>query len=410
MKKQNNKQDTANLAKRLQALEVKSNKPKTKILAARRSETVIRGKGSYSSSASAMGNSYLSGNNFSLFSGTWNGKGSYRLTGGNSCWDSAGQVPIMHSDGGRIRFAHKEYIGQIASSVAYTNQFSDVINPANPDMFPYLSGISGSFQEYKFRGLAFSFKSTSADALNSTNTALGMVAMAVQYRSDATAPTSKLQLLNEMWSVDAKPSENVSMPVECAPKESPMNLLYVGTGSAASNDPKFYNLGRLVVATQGSQAAADIGELWVSYDIELYKPIMDLGAAGPLGGTTAHYTGTTQTTANAFANATKSYDDVGITFGTNNFTIACVAGQRFYFVYTGSATSTTASLGLTASVGSITLTGSSNAGNATALWEYDGNINVVTTVTGVITVSFTNVVNTGSTWYLVVTQIPSPYA
>jgi hypothetical protein len=224
------------------------------------------------------------------------GSGAYKMSGGNTSWDAASQVPIMHSDAGKISFAHREYIGQLSSSSAFTVEYSEVINPANSVLFPYLSGIAGSFQEYRFKGLAFEYKSTSADALNSTNTALGTVELVIQYRSDAAVPAGKMQMMNEMWSVSCKPSESIAMPVECAPKEAPTNVLYIGTGTSAANDPKFYNLGRLVVATSGSQAASDIGELWVTYDVELYKPLL-AQSSGPSSATCAWYQGLAATTA-----------------------------------------------------------------------------------------------------------------
>jgi len=264
----------------------------------------LKGDGTYSAIPTTNNHYSLMGNAFSgnrvgsvMGPGQIIGSGTYKLKGPNTVWDTGSSVPIMHNDQSKVRFCHREYVGQISSSAAFTIQYNEQINPTNQLLFPYLSGIAGNFQEYKFKGLCFYFKSTSADALNSTNTALGAVMMSAQYRSDAPAPSSKVQMLNEMWSVDGRPSANLGMPVEVSPVESPLNILYCGDGSSGTNDPKFFNLAKLFVATQGSQATADIGELHVCYDIELYKPILSL-SAGPYEANCARYSSVLVTTAN----------------------------------------------------------------------------------------------------------------
>lgn len=206
------------------------------------------------------------------------GSGAYKMSA-NSLWSTTDQCPVMHSASESVILRHREYIRDVNSSVAFVNnEFS--INPGLPGTFPFLSTIASNFQEYNFKGLVFEFKSTSADALNSTNTALGTIAMAVQYRAGATSFTTKQQVLNEMWSADSKPANSFFMPVECAPAECPMDIQYVRTGALGSNDDvKFYDLGKLALSSVGSQATAVVGELWASYEVCLRKPVLS-GAIG----------------------------------------------------------------------------------------------------------------------------------
>lgn len=201
------------------------------------------------------------------------GSGAYKMSK-NSVWSTADQCPSMHSNSENVIVRHREYICDIKSSTAFTLQ-EFPLNPGLPKTFPFLSAMASNFQEYAFKGLVFEFRSTSADALNSTNTALGTVAMAVQYRAGATPFTNKQQILNEMWSADSKPSENFFMPVECAPSECPMDIQYIRTGALPENeDIKFYDIGKLSLATVGSQAVAVVGELWASYEVALKKPVL----------------------------------------------------------------------------------------------------------------------------------------
>jgi hypothetical protein len=206
------------------------------------------------------------------------GSGTYKMSK-NSLWSTSDQCPVMHSNSESVIVRHREYIQDINSSVGFANtEFS--LNPGLAGTFPFLSSIAANFQEFNFKGLVFEFKSTSADALNSTNTALGTIAMAIQYRAGAPSFTTKQQVLNEMWSADSKPADSFFMPVECSPAECPMDIQYVRTGALASNDDiKFYDLGRLSVASVGSQAASVVGELWASYEVALRKPILG-GAIG----------------------------------------------------------------------------------------------------------------------------------
>jgi hypothetical protein len=200
------------------------------------------------------------------------GLGAYRISK-NSLYDSSTgqQVPFMHSTNESLVFRHREYIRDISSSVAFTNS-TFTINPGDPLTFPYLSNMAACFQEYKFRGLVFSYKSTSAVSItNGTNTSMGTVSMMAQYKADASAPTNKQEMLNSMWAVDGRPSECIILPIECAPKENPIAIQYIRNGPV-TGDVKMYDLATVHVATNGMAAANPIGELWVSYEVEFFKP------------------------------------------------------------------------------------------------------------------------------------------
>jgi hypothetical protein len=203
------------------------------------------------------------------------GLGAYKMNSNSLFSNATGtQVPVMHSSNESVVFRHREYIGEVSSSTVFSLT-PYAINPGLASSFPYLSTIASCFQEYKFRGLIYEFKSTGATALVSgTNTAMGTVSMVAQYRADAPTPTNKLEMLNEMWAADAKTSDSFILPIECSPKENPMKIQYVRTGSGFTGDIKLYDLAKLSIATVGSQGANVVGELWASYEIELYKPLL----------------------------------------------------------------------------------------------------------------------------------------
>jgi len=269
------------------------------------------------------------------------GLGAYKLSMNTVYEDMVNNtVPVMHSTSESVIFRHREYIGDVFSTTAFTTTNYNV-NPGLSATFPYLSNIAQNFQEYKFRGLVFEFKSTSADALNSTNTALGQVILASQYRADAAAFINKEQMLNEMWSVSTKPSNNVLLPIECDPKENPFAIQYVRSGTVPSGqDEKLYDLCNLVVGTFGSQAAANVGELWATYEVELLKP----QATGLLGLNTPsfHMYASSGVSTSAYFGATATntvaFDNIGLTFDADGiiFPIGSVGKYWICITYAGS--------------------------------------------------------------------------
>nr|QKV51169.1 putative capsid protein [Crucivirus sp.] len=235
------------------------------------------------------------------------GQGDYR-TGSNRS-PTTGRMGMgtsiakFASTGNAVVVSHREYIGDISSSVAFTNA-SYAINPGLVTTFPWLSQLAASFTEYDFKQLVFQFKSTSANALNSTNTALGTVVGATQYNAGSDDFTSKQQMENYEFAKSCKPSEDQVFPVECAQFQNPVDQLYVRSQPVPSGqDSRLYDLGNFQLATAGSQAAAVIGELWVSYTVCLYKPRFVtqgetadyIGCNSAAGVSSSAYFGTTRT-------------------------------------------------------------------------------------------------------------------
>lgn len=179
--------------------------------------------------------------------------------------------------GGAVRISHKEYIGDILSS-ASASTFSIEkfpIQPGSPKTFPWLSTVANQFQEYELNGMIFHFRSMSADALNSTNTALGSVMLSTDYNAVSPAFASKSEMENAQYANSIKPSESVIHAIECARQSSVLSNLYVRSDEVVSsaNDIRFYDLGNFYIASTGMQGTSvNLGELWVSYDVSLYKP------------------------------------------------------------------------------------------------------------------------------------------
>jgi hypothetical protein len=206
--------------------------------------------------------------------------GDYKVES-NSLMNAQSGVPEFGGSKHSVRIKHREYLKDITGSTGFSVQAFN-INPGLVQSFPWLSNVAFPFQQYKIHGLLFEFVSMSADALNSTNTALGTVIMATQYNSTLANFASKVEMEGYEFSCSTRPSHSLIHPVECSPAESPLQHLYIRGGAPAANsDLRMYDLGIFQLATVGMQAAATIGELWVTYDIEFFKPRVEPGGSYP---------------------------------------------------------------------------------------------------------------------------------
>jgi len=206
----------------------------------------------------------------------WLGQGDYSVQS-NSLLGSVrpdGTIPAMHKDGQSVIVRHKEFLGEILGSQTYTVQKRYALNPGDSSTFPWLAAIAGQYTEYKVRGMIFHYVPTSGMAVNSTNPALGSVMIQTSYRATEAAPASKIEMMNEYWATEARPSEAFIHPIECDPKENPFNVQYVRNSSVASTENiLMYDLGVTTVATTGCPATGNVlGDLWCTYEIELKKP------------------------------------------------------------------------------------------------------------------------------------------
>lgn len=208
------------------------------------------------------------------------GMGDYDIKG-NSLMKGTTGVPTFSESAHTVRIRHREYLGDITGSTGFSVR-SYSINPGLEATFPWLSNVAYAYQQYKLHGCLFEFVSTSADALNSVNTALGTVIMSTQYNSTLPSFSNKAEMEQYEYSCSSKPSCSLIHPVECDPDFNVLQHLYVRGGAVpAGTDARLYDLGNFQLATVGMQAAATIGELWVTYDVEFFKPRIQPGGAYP---------------------------------------------------------------------------------------------------------------------------------
>lgn len=190
----------------------------------------------------------------------------------------SGEVPHFGKENNSTRVRHREFIQDVAVPANPTvfNNTTFVINPANAQLFPWLSKFAENYQQYRIHGMVLVFKTTTSDY--SSSGGMGKVAMATNYNVRDSAYANMIELENAEFSVSGKPSVSRVHPIECASNNGLPLVRYVRDlqYDAAGGDDRLYDAGKFQFATQGLPGSTGtvLGELWVTYDIEFYKPII----------------------------------------------------------------------------------------------------------------------------------------
>lgn len=235
------------------------------------------------------------------------GSGDYTLSGSAPSYNvmtNGAQIPKFDTTRQTNVVCHREYLGDIMGTAGFVNR-QYPLNPGMSSTFPWLSTLAASYQEYKFHGLVFEFRSLITDFV--TGGAPGVIVMSTNYNADAPVYTNKQQMENAEFAVSTKPVINLMHGVECADKQTILPQRYVRNSAPPSGqDLRLYDLGNFQFAT-ASNPVQDLGELWVSYCVEFFKPIQatvtdvpgvgehtrrsGTSAANPLGTTTVFQNG-----------------------------------------------------------------------------------------------------------------------
>lgn len=182
------------------------------------------------------------------------------------------------SDTGGIVISHREFIGNIygpAKDQGFVTQ-KYKINPGIEKTFPWLSQIAANYQDYSIKQLIFSFKSTVSN-FQTTTGVTGTVLSVTQHDPYAHDYEDKSEIMQAFGSVSCKATDNQVAGVECDPTKltgDPIRHVRVA-GLPDNRDPKEYDWGDFIFAMSDfptELANANIGEIWVSYTVELLRP------------------------------------------------------------------------------------------------------------------------------------------
>lgn len=267
----------------------------------------------------------------------WLGFGDYSVSQNSIVSKAASGIPMMHAQGQSVVVRHREYIGPVLGSQAFKVQYSLPLNPGMPT-FPWLSKISRCYQEYQMKGCVYHYIPTSGNAISGTNSALGQVMMQTTYRASDSAPGSKVEMLNEFCANESVPSESFIHPIECDPKENPFAVHYIRSTAPPTGEPLMsYDLGKTFVATNGQLADnTTLGDIWVTYEVELKKPLLNSDVITPVLFSSAKFGGG-GTVDTYFSNPGAGGGTLPCTATASTLTIPGGYGTSFFIVFDFSA-------------------------------------------------------------------------
>lgn len=259
------------------------------------------------------------------------GSGDYQITGGTPGYNviaNGNQIPKFSTGRQTNIVCHREYLGDYAGTAGFNNN-TFALNPGISSTFPWLSSVAGNYQEYKFHGLVFEFRSLITDFV--ATGAPGVVVMSTNYNADAPVYTTKQQMENAEYAVSVKPTVNLLHGVECAENQTILAEKYVRTGAVpAGQDLRLYDLGTFQFATQANPVQ-NLGELWVSYCVEFFKPILSSDVGGSVNA--FHYARTGSTTGSPFGTGTAlSSGTLSTTITPTVLTVTAGQPQQLYMV------------------------------------------------------------------------------
>jgi len=154
-----------------------------------------------------------------------------------------------------------------------TAAFTPVQYALNPGMafMPWISPIAACYTKFKWRGAVVEYIPLASDYASTG--VLGFVAAATQYNPLDAPFGDKLTMMNHEFSNEKKISMPLTHPIECAPSQMAIEEYFIRDGPPPPNaDLRFYDLGTLTIATGGNPVDTQIGDLWVTFEVEFYQP------------------------------------------------------------------------------------------------------------------------------------------
>ncbi len=200
------------------------------------------------------------------------GMGDYTIAGPDPSYNVLkGNIPKFSSNDATNIVCHREYLGDITGAAAFTNRVYD-LNPGVSETFPWLSSVATSYQQYRFHGLIFEFRSLVTDFV--TGGAPGVLVMTSNYNPDQPAYSTRQEAENAEFAVSVKPTVNLVHMVECDPAQTQFKWYNVRAETPTPGlDKRAYDYGTTQIITQANPTQV-LGELWVSYCVEFLKPIL----------------------------------------------------------------------------------------------------------------------------------------
>jgi len=168
-----------------------------------------------------------------------------------------------------IRVHHSERFGTLLNSGVFavkTFNLQPALGTGLQHMFPWCAGIARQYEMYKIHSVTIHYKTISSTASK------GHVLIAPDFDALDDPPTSGIQAESYKSTVSGPVWQNLSCRLDPADLARRSPKYCRSTSAPAASDLKTYDTANIYVCVEAGLDTAEIGYLYVDYDIEFFTP------------------------------------------------------------------------------------------------------------------------------------------
>lgn len=184
-----------------------------------------------------------------------------------SATERRARAKAVYLANGDVRVTHREYLFTVPGSVAFSST-SYSVNPGLSQVFPWLSGLASRYESYLLEDFRICF-----DTMKSASTD-GRIMLAVDFDASDAPPVSVQEMMNNESAVDAavwREALEYVAPVHDLRKFGVERYLRQGN-VPAGGDIKTFDVGNILVATEGCANTSQLGHVYLEYTCLLRTP------------------------------------------------------------------------------------------------------------------------------------------
>jgi hypothetical protein len=162
---------------------------------------------------------------------------------------------------GGVTIKHKEYIGEVTGNTTFSAS-SFTVQPGLAATFPWLSGIANNFEKYSIKNIQLHYINISATSER------GRITLAYDKDALDSAPDNKVDMFSYSGVVEGAVWAPLNLDIKCN-----SGMLFTRQGTVTGSDLKTYDNGQIIVGVSNTaDSTTVVGELFISYEIELTTP------------------------------------------------------------------------------------------------------------------------------------------
>jgi len=176
-------------------------------------------------------------------------------------------MPVKFSNvEGGVCIKNREMLNIVNGTQNWNTQYNQQVVVSNVLLFPWLAGIAAKFDKYRIKSLSWEFVTRLGTAVSSS-AVQGSSQFTFIYDADDTVPTSYSTMMDTKYSQEKVLHQNHHF------RFRPETALFTEYFVNHSGETDLTSPGYIMFSTFGLSAdTANIGSLYVSYEIELFLP------------------------------------------------------------------------------------------------------------------------------------------